>query len=570
MTMTMNMKRTIISFAFTALFIFLPIASTDAQTKTTEKPKSRKTLLRENELLVKKVESLQEELEWLKNDINEKDSLRNELIELYKESENNIAAGLLPEDYTGEVTDSLLSIWYLHRQANSNKEGTGYDMDSVHFTSNVPDKVMIERLEKMNSFITLPYNETVKNYMILYSEKMPSRMSQILGLAAFYMPIFEETFIKYDMPVELKYMAIIESALNPRAVSWAGAKGMWQFIYSTGKNYGLRINSYVDERLDPWVSVDAAARYLKDAYRIFGDWSLAISSYNCGSGNVNKAIKKAGGRRDFWSIYPYLPRETRGYVPAMVGAMYAIRYAKEYSLEPAPVMMPAHVDTFHIHKNLHLRQVSEVIGIPLNEVRDLNPQYYRDVVPGNEDEFILRLPYNYATDFVDKEDTIYKHRAAEIFSQKVEVDHSGSGSTSYSSRTSTSSAPTYVTYTVRSGDSLGKIAAKYHVTIAQIKSWNHLKSNTIRIGQKLRIRRSGASSSSSSQTQTRTTAQTSSAQKPASSSSSGDYVVYTVKKGDTLYKISRMYPGTTAQEIMNYNGITEAIRAGMKLKIPKK
>ena len=568
--MIMNMKRNIITLAFTALFIFLPIASADAQTQKT-KPKTRKALLRENELLVKKVESLQEELEWLKNDINEKDSLRNELIELYKESENNIAAGLLPEDYTGEVTDSLLSIWYLHRQANSNKEGTGYDMDSVHFTSNVPDKVMIERLEKMNSFITLPYNETVKNYMILYSEKMPSRMSQILGLAAFYMPIFEETFIKYDMPVELKYMAIIESALNPRAVSWAGAKGMWQFIYSTGKNYGLRINSYVDERLDPWVSVDAAARYLKDAYRIFGDWSLAISSYNCGSGNVNKAIKKAGGKRDFWSIYPYLPRETRGYVPAMVGAMYAIRYAKEYSLEPAPVMMPAHVDTFHIHKNLHLRQISEVIGIPLNEVRDLNPQYYRDVVPGNEGDFILRLPFNYATDFIDKQDTVYKHRANEIFKERVDVDRSGNGSGQgvSSGRTSSGSAPTYVTYTVRSGDSLGKIAARYHVTISQIKSWNHLKSNTIRVGQRLRIRRAG---SSSAQAQTRTSAPqaSSSAQKPASTASSGDYTVYTVKKGDTLYKISRQFPGTTPQEIMRYNGITEAIRAGMKLKIPKK
>ncbi len=568
--MIMNMKRNIITFAFTALFIFLPLAFADAQTQK-GKPKTRKTLLRENELLVKKVESLQEELEWLKNDINEKDSLRNELIELYKESENNIAAGLLPEDYTGEVTDSLLSIWYLHRQANSNKEGTGYDMDSVHFTSNVPDKVMIERLEKMNSFITLPYNETVKNYMILYSEKMPSRMSQILGLAAFYMPIFEETFIKYDMPVELKYMAIIESALNPRAVSWAGAKGMWQFIYSTGKNYGLRINSYVDERLDPWVSVDAAARYLKDAYRIFGDWSLAISSYNCGSGNVNKAIKKAGGKRDFWSIYPYLPRETRGYVPAMVGAMYAIRYAKEYSLEPAPVMMPAHVDTFHIHKNLHLRQISEVIGIPLNEVRDLNPQYYRDVVPGNEGDFILRLPFNYATDFIDKQDTVYKHRANEIFKERVDVDRSGNGSGQgvSSGRTSSGSAPTYVTYTVRSGDSLGKIAARYHVTISQIKSWNHLKSNTIRVGQRLRIRRAG---SSSAQAQTRTSASqaSSSAQKPASTASSGDYTVYTVKKGDTLYKISRQFPGTTPQEIMRYNGITEAIRAGMKLKIPKK
>ena len=542
-----------------------------AQNRKPVKYKTRKDLLKENISLSQKIDSLKEEIEWLRNDINEKDSLRNELIELYREG-NNVPSGLMDQGYDGEVTDSLLSIWYLHRQANSNKEGSGYNMDSVKFTSNVPDKVMIDRLEKMNSFITLPYNETVKNYMILYSEKMPSKMSQILGLAQFYMPIFEDTFLKYDMPVELKYMAIIESALNPRAVSWAGAKGMWQFIYNTAKNYGLRIDSYVDERLDPYMSVDAAARYLKDAYRIFGDWSLAISSYNCGSGNVNKAIKKAGGKRDFWSIYPYLPRETRGYVPAMVGAMYAVRYAKEYSLEPAPMMMPAHVDTFHIHKNLHLRQISEVIGIPLNEVRDLNPQYYRDVVPGNNGDFILRLPYNYATDFIDKQDTVYKHRAAEIFSNKVDVGRNtgpSSGSTSSYASGSSGSNPTYVYYKVRSGDSLGKIASRYHVTVSQLKSWNNLRSNTIRIGQRLRIRRSGSGSGSSSASKAKPQ-QPQTSQDSTSSSSQTEYTTYTVKAGDTLYKISRQFPGTTPQEIMKVNGITEAIKVGMKLKIPKK
>ena len=282
--------------------------------------KTRKQLERENLQLRQRLDEIQQELEWLKTDAHERDSLRRQLDDLYREDRDKEAAGMGASvdyfdsplygggdyqdgqqdgdfDYTDDVTDSLLSIWYLHRQIRENPQSE-YNMDSVHFTSGVPDQVLIERLQKMNSFIQLPYNETVKNYMVLYSEKMPTRMGQILGLSQYYMPIFEEAFRKYGLPMELKYMAIIESAMNPLAVSRVGATGMWQFMHSTARNYGLRIDSYIDDRMDPVASVDAAARYLRDAYRIFGDWSLAISSYNCGSGNVNKAIKRAG-RRDF-------------------------------------------------------------------------------------------------------------------------------------------------------------------------------------------------------------------------------------------------------------------------------
>ena len=263
----------------------------------------RKKIKEENQELRQRVDSLQKALDKLKHESILKDSIAGEMIDVYEENKLKTAAGLNPEDYTQEVTDSLLSIWYLHRQARKNEEGNGYDMDSIRFTSNVPDEVMKARLEKMNSFITLPYNDKVRNYMILYSEKMPTKMGTILGLCQYYMPIFEETFNKYNLPDELKYMAIIESALNPVAVSSAGAKGMWQFMFRTAQLYGLEINSFVDERLDPFKSADAAARSLTDSYNVFGDWNLAISSYNCGSGNINKAIRRNGGKRDFWSVY---------------------------------------------------------------------------------------------------------------------------------------------------------------------------------------------------------------------------------------------------------------------------
>ena len=473
---------------FAALLLLSPLpAAADMQLDR----KTRKQLEQENTRLREQLETLQKELEFLRTDAG-RDSLQQELADYFDspaygggELEGTQESGRdYVYDYTDDVTDSLLSIWYLHRQLREDPQSE-YNMDSVRFTSGVPDQVLIERLQKMNSFIQLPYNETVKNYMVLYSEKMPTRMSQMLGLAQYYMPIFEEAFRKYGLPLELKYMAIIESALNPVAVSRVGATGMWQFMHSTARNYGLRIDSYIDDRMDPVASVDAAARYLRDAYRIFGDWSLAISSYNCGSGNVNKAIKRAG-RRDFWSIYPYLPRETRGYVPAMVGAMYAVNYAKEYGLEPAPVQIPAHVDTFMVNKNIHFRQISEVIGVPMDDLRDLNPQYYKDIVPGNQGAQVLRLPFNYSNAFLDSQDTIYKYKAAEMFSGSVDVGRNARPAAGRQTAAA-SGGGQWTYYKVRRGDNLGKIAARYHTTVKNIKSWNGLKSDRIREGQRLKV-----------------------------------------------------------------------------------
>ncbi len=471
------MERLLLTALLPFLSALLLAASPDGR-------KTRRQLETENQQMQQRILELEAQVDAFRQEALE----REEITDLLSgENENKSSFGMEEYDAADASTDSLLGSWYMHRQKTASREET-YDMDSVVFTTDLPDSVLMGRLERMNAFISLPYNERVKNYMVLYSEKMPRKMAEMMGLASYYFPIFEETFRKYDLPLELKYMAIIESALNPRAESSAGARGTWQFMYRTAINYGLRIDSYIDERMDPFLSADAAAHYLQDAYRIFGDWSLAISSYNCGSGNVNKAIKRAGGKRDFWSIYDYLPRETRGYVPAMVGAMYAFTYAKEYGLQPDPVAIPIYVDTFHVHRNLHFRQISEVLGIPLDDVRDLNPQYHKDIVPGASEDAVLRLPFDYTAAFLDRQDSIARYKADVLFSQKVDDGRSQTGSGSSARRPAASSGSgSWVYYTVKSGDNLGKIARKYHTTVKQLKTWNNMKSDFLSVGKRLKV-----------------------------------------------------------------------------------
>ena len=536
---------------FLKTIIVLALALCFLQSAGGQELRTRSRLIKENAELRSRVDSLIRELEAYRLEKSVADSLAAEMLLMLEEMEEMDGVDEPVEEYSPEMTDSLLSLWYVHRQMEVTKELTEYDMDSVRFTSDVPDAVLIERLEKMNSFITLPFNETVKNYMVLYSEKMPTKMGHILGLSTYYLPIFEDIFNRYGLPSELKAMAIIESALNPTAVSRAGAKGMWQFMYNTARTYGLKINSYVDERLDVEKAADAAARYLLDSYNIFGDWCLAISAYNCGAGNVNKAIRRAGGNKDFWSIYPYLPKETRGYMPAFVGALYAMTYYKEYGIVPEPVQMPAHTDTFEIRRNLHFSQISEVIGIPNEDLQNLNPQYIHDLIPGNEAPYILKLPYNYTNAFLDNQDSLYTHKTAEMAGTKVlegpSIPDSGSQER--------------IAYKVKSGDYLGRIASRYGVTVKQLQQWNNLRGTNLRVGQTLYIYRSGGSKTASS---------SSGSSASTSSSSSSGYITYTVKSGDTLYKIAQRYPGVTANDIMKINSISSNIKPGMKIKIPTK
>lgn len=533
----MIMKR-LMAVALAAVFI--AGAATDSA-HAGPKNDNRKKIEEENKRLQEKIDSLQMELERFKAEIAAEeeftDSLEIEIIEDYE-----------PIEYTAEVSDSLLNVWYAHKKAEGEIDFD--EMDTVKFESNVPDEVYIERLKKMNSFITLPYNEIVKKYIILYSEKMPERMAHMLGLCKYYMPIFEEIFNRYDMPEELKAMTIIESAMNPTAVSRVGAKGMWQFMYTIAKMYGLHIDSFVDERMDPVKSAEAAAQYLEDAYEIFGDWNLAIASYNCGAGNVQKAIRRAGGKRDFWSIWPYLPRETRGYGPAFVGALYTLTYYKEHGIKPADVGMPVAVDTFHINKQLHLKQVSELTGAPLEELKNLNPQYRHEIIPGNSREYILRLPYTYTNAFIEHEDSLYKHKADVYFNPATikKIQEGGDGE--------------LIIYKVKSGDYLGRIASNYRVSVNQIKRWNNLKNNNIRVGQRLRIYRGGVAPSSSS-----ATSASSSSASSSTGSQTGNKVTYTVKSGDVLGKIAEKH-GVGVSEIKKWNNLKDnTIKIGQQLTI---
>ena len=433
-------------------------------------------LQEENRIYKARIDSLNHVLDSMKRSKRMGDSLM---------MEYSPVVDVTPVRRSPEVTDSLVNIWLEKRRIRDYIDITEYNMDSIRFTSDVPDSVMVKRLKGMNPFFTLPYNETVRNYMVLYSEKMKSKMGRVLGLSQYYMPIFEETFAKYDLPLEIKYLAIIESSLNPVARSRAGAMGMWQFMYRTARGYGLKINSFVDERLDVEKAVDAAARYLEDAYKVFGDWSLAISSYNCGAGNVNKAIKRAGSN-DFWAIYDYLPRETRGYMPAFVGAMYAMTYYKEYGIVPEEMGMPAATDTFEIRKNLHFMQINEVVGVPMETIRDLNPQYIHEIIPGQEETWILRLPTNWSNAFLSaNQDSLYNHKASKLISPQV-LQNIRNGGYGDGER---------IAYKVKSGDYLGRIASRYHVSVDQLMKWNHLKSSSLRVGQILYIYPKGTGTS---------------------------------------------------------------------------
>lgn len=470
--------------------------------------------------------------------------------------------------------DSLLNVWYV-RQALLNMPAD----TSEEVIPEFPDSVYIERIGKINTIINLRYNNIIRNHIHVYTDRKREMLRVILGLADYYFPMIEDIFESYGLPVELKYMAVIESAFNPNAVSRVGATGLWQFMASTGRMYGLTINSLVDERRDPVKSTHAAARYLKDMYKIFGDWVLVIASYNCGPGNVRKAIARSGNRRDYWEIYYRLPRETRGYIPQFVAATYALNYYKEHNISPLPVKIPLAVDTVMLEKDIHLTQISEILGIPLDELRYLNPQYRTGLIPAGSKPMPLTLSFSNLSNFIALADSIRSYKADLYLNRTT--------STIYPSRTS--HAPASISgkvklyYTVKEGDNLGYIAEWYRVRLSDLRYWNEIYTNTIRVGQRIAVfvdsdkagyfSKINSMSFSEKQAMAGKPIPVNRVSAPAPvNPTDGEYIVHTVRRGDTLWDIVKLYNGVTVSEVLSLNNIgnPSKIQEGQRLKIPRK
>ncbi len=394
----------------------------------------------------------------------------------------------IPEAMIAEV-DSLL---HLYNTKTYLKNDVDCDFPDINPT--YEPSVYEERLRKLPTIIEMPYNQVVQRFIDSYSGRLRRSVSIMLGASNLYMPIFEQALESYGLPLELKYLPVIESALNPKAVSRVGATGLWQFMLGTGKNYGLEINSLVDERRDPVKASYAAAHYLSDLYKIFGDWPLVIASYNCGPANVDKAIHRAGGVKDYWKIYPYLPHETRGYVPAFIAANYIMNYYCDHNICPMSATLPAHTDTIHINRDLHFDQIANVLGIDVKEIETLNPQYRRNIINGSSNPSILRLKSQDILSFIDRQDSIYAYRADELLTKRssVEIDETSVASTKTSSKKKSSSRSSRTrsrSVTIRNGDTLSEIAKRNGTTVAKLRRLNpSIKGSSIRAGKKLRVK----------------------------------------------------------------------------------
>ena len=409
----------------------------------------------------------------------------------------------LPEALSFEY-DSLLSVYnaktYLKRDVNCDMP----DVNPVY-----GKEVFKERLARIPSVIEMPYNDVVQKLIDRYSGRLRRSVSLMLGTQNFYMPIFEEALESYGLPLELKYLPVIESALNPNAVSRVGATGLCQFMLHTGKQYGLEINSLVDERRDPIKASYAAAHYLSDLYKIFGDWNLVIAAYNCGPQGINKAIRRAKGQKDYWDIYPYLPKETRGYVPAFIAANYIMNYYCDHNICPMIAELPAKTDTVMVDRDIHFEQIAKVLNMDVNVVKDLNPQYRRNIINGSSKLSALRLPTQKIAQFIDLQDSVYACTVENFQNKRTEVDiddstpqYTSSKRSSYSRQSSGNSRSKGSrsrkgrnkgrsggkSVTIRQGDTLSEIAARNGTTVKKLKKLNNISGSNIRAGKKLKVK----------------------------------------------------------------------------------
>ncbi len=383
----------------------------------------------------------------------------------------------LPEGLLSE-TDSLYLDWISRNYIDWGENCTATAVNPV-----VSDSVYIERLQRIPALIEMPFNSVVREFIEMYATRLRQKVAFMLSANNLYMPIIEEAFDLYDLPLELKYLPVIESAMNPKATSPQGAVGLWQFMLGTAKIYGLKNTSLVDERRDPVKSTRAAARYLRDLYDIYHDWNLVLAAYNCGPGVINKAIRRAGGEKDFWALYDYLPSTTRGYVPAFIAANYIMTYYCEHNISPLDMRLPESTDTLHISRPLSLQQVAAVCGANIDQLRALNPEFKKDIIPGNEETYALRLPTPLVSTFLDREDSIYNYKPETYIGRRTTV-----AVKSDSRAADKSSTGKAVYHKIRNGETLGSIAARYGVSVAQLQRLNGIKGTAIRAGKSIRIR----------------------------------------------------------------------------------
>jgi len=456
-----------------------------------------------------------------------------------------------PESMTTSLAD-LLHDWQIDFAASEKECNSGQNVVCS-------DTVYRDRLYCLPSEMELSFNRVVRSYIEMYAVRRREQVAYMLTLGDYYFPLFEEMLDRYDIPLELRYLPVIESALNPVAVSRMGATGLWQFMLKTGQGYGLEINSLVDERRDPYKSTEAAVRYLKDLYSIYGDWNLVIAAYNCGPGNVNKAIARSGGKQDYWEIYYYLPRETRGYVPAFIAANYIMKYYAEHHICPVKLNNFQALDTVQVNQEIHFGQIAEILDISVNELRRLNPQFKRDIVPGNYKPYALVLPTNKMIAFIDKKDEILNCKRSVYFTHRLETDqYIKGGDSSVGSNGA-------VYYRVKKGDNLSKIAKRNGVTVSQLKSWNNLKSTFLSIGKQLIVRKDAPPPSSADSKEQYAEVREDSIQNI--SREINQY--YRVKKGDTLGEIAQKN-GVTVSELKSWNGLRSSkISVGEQLIVRK-
>lgn len=461
-----------------------------------------------------------------------------------------LSDGLVDDDFASNIDKKWMNELYSNTLFDTiYRDVSNLKYDAVYYPELTTDtlKARLARLNAKTPF-NVEYNQSLESVIKSYLKNRHQSFERLMGLSNYYFPMFERELDNYDIPLEMKYLAIVESALKPRARSRVGATGLWQFMFATGKEYGLDVSSYVDERSDPIKSTIAASKYLSKLYKIFGDWDLALAAYNSGPGNVSKAIRRSGGYKNYWNIRPNLPRETAGYVPAFLATMYIFEYAEEHGfLQHRPEFHLIETDTIHVKQMITLDQVSEYTGVKIETLQFLNPAYKLDIIPHIKGEnYTLRLPQKMIGPFVNNEVQLYAHAKAEFEKREKPLPQFFN-------------ADTKTRYKVKQGDYLGKIARKFGVRVSQIKQWNGLRSINLKIGQRLTIYpRNGVAVRSA------TSGKVNKKKKPVNGQT------YIVQQGDSLWGISRKFSGVSVQDIKDWNGISGTnLNPGTKLIISK-